>query len=293
MSFGDYFCYNCNLFISTKIALHNNKIRCSNCKNHYIEDLNELNQFHSKKKYNTNNIVTELFKTENIDPYIFVNQNNSHLVQNLRSEFCSKEKLINRKKLSASIKIFTCKETNVFFLTGKYGWKTIKNNNRTDDFSLEFFSLDVLFHETHLKILSNDFNLGDSRSFQNEIANSLFQGLFNGASSSNLGDYVFGNINDVINRLTEQGNNLSLEDDEIKRLPILKITNQIIEDEHMTTECAVCKDSFNVNEEVIKLPCKHLYHNNCIVPWLKKHNTCPVCRYEFKTKNKLSQDECQ
>jgi E3 ubiquitin-protein ligase RNF115/126 len=47
--------------------------------------------------------------------------------------------------------------------------------------------------------------------------------------------------------------------------------------------CSVCKDAFEVSQNVIYMPCKHLYHNECILPWLKERNSCPTCRYELPT----------
>ena len=49
-------------------------------------------------------------------------------------------------------------------------------------------------------------------------------------------------------------------------------------------DCAVCKDQFALNTEdpddqvVVTLPCKHPFHEGCIMPWLKSSATCPVCR---------------
>lgn len=38
-------------------------------------------------------------------------------------------------------------------------------------------------------------------------------------------------------------------------------------------ECPVCKEDYSVEETVRQLPCNHLFHNDCIVPWLEQ-----VCR---------------
>lgn len=50
-------------------------------------------------------------------------------------------------------------------------------------------------------------------------------------------------------------------------------------------DCAVCKDTFKLETDdpdeqiVVTLPCKHPFHEPCIIPWLKSSGTCPVCRY--------------
>lgn len=43
-------------------------------------------------------------------------------------------------------------------------------------------------------------------------------------------------------------------------------------------ECYVCQETYEVGSTCLKLPCSHCFHKECIHPWLKDHNTCPVCR---------------
>ena len=42
---------------------------------------------------------------------------------------------------------------------------------------------------------------------------------------------------------------------------------------------------FNDNDDVIELPCNHLFTPESIKKWLSEEsNECPVCRYSFKSK---------
>ncbi|CAI2375882.1 unnamed protein product [Moneuplotes crassus] len=57
-----------------------------------------------------------------------------------------------------------------------------------------------------------------------------------------------------------------------------------ISEDHYDTEggepkppaCAICTDE--MAEKAIELPCKHLFHKECISKWIEIHHICPVCR---------------
>ncbi|KAJ1692715.1 hypothetical protein LUZ63_009413 [Rhynchospora breviuscula] len=49
-------------------------------------------------------------------------------------------------------------------------------------------------------------------------------------------------------------------------------------------ECPICQSAFQKKELLITLPCKHIFHKNCITPWLKMNKVCPMCKYEIAEK---------
>ncbi|KAK7345626.1 hypothetical protein VNO77_16234 [Canavalia gladiata] len=46
-------------------------------------------------------------------------------------------------------------------------------------------------------------------------------------------------------------------------------------------ECVICKEEMRIGRDVCELPCQHLFHWMCILPWLGKRNTCPCCRFRL------------
>ncbi|CAG9326065.1 unnamed protein product [Blepharisma stoltei] len=48
-------------------------------------------------------------------------------------------------------------------------------------------------------------------------------------------------------------------------------------------DCPVCKDNFTKQSDLLKLPCNHIFHKECVVNWLKRRNSCPVCRFVIPT----------
>ncbi|KAL0441192.1 UNVERIFIED_CONTAM: E3 ubiquitin-protein ligase RING1 [Sesamum radiatum] len=103
---------------------------------------------------------------------------------------------------------------------------------------------------------------------------------------TNLGDYFIGpGLEQLIQQLAENDPNRygtpPASKSAVEGLPDIKITEEMLASD--SSQCAVCKDSFELNEEAKQMPCKHIYHKDCILPWLELHNSCPVCRYELPT----------
>lgn len=67
----------------------------------------------------------------------------------------------------------------------------------------------------------------------------------------------------------------------VNALPSISVKEQHIEDDSAT--CPVCKERMELSEIAKELPCQHIYHESCIMPWLNVRNSCPVCRFELPT----------
>ncbi|KAI3952883.1 hypothetical protein MKW92_035403 [Papaver armeniacum] len=44
--------------------------------------------------------------------------------------------------------------------------------------------------------------------------------------------------------------------------------------------CVICMDKFEAGTLVTYMPCSHIFHEACLVPWLQENYFCPLCRLE-------------
>ncbi|GMI64804.1 GA receptor RING E3 ubiquitin ligase, RING-H2 finger C1A, BCA2 zinc finger ATL 1 [Hibiscus trionum] len=112
------------------------------------------------------------------------------------------------------------------------------------------------------------------------------EALFNGAPGNGLtqgysGDYFIGpGLEELFEHLSanERRGPPPASRTSIDAMPAVKINRRHL---HSDLQCPVCKDKFELGSEARQMPCNHMYHSDCIIPWLEQHNSCPVCRQEL------------
>lgn len=85
-----------------------------------------------------------------------------------------------------------------------------------------------------------------------------------------------------INSLRQQRDNdepKGLTEDEIDRLATDIFRKGESADD---IDCGICTSNMEEDDMVIRLPCLHTYHADCLVPWLQMKSVCPTCKHNLK-----------
>ncbi|KAK0704851.1 hypothetical protein B0H67DRAFT_649252 [Lasiosphaeris hirsuta] len=110
---------------------------------------------------------------------------------------------------------------------------------------------------------------------------SLLSSLFNPGAAV-LGDaaYTQEAFDRIISQLRDQSNPGGAppaSKTAIEKLEVRELDEEMMAGE-TTTRCVICVDEMTKGDKASVLPCSHFFHGECVTPWLKQHNTCPVCR---------------
>ncbi|KAK9078071.1 hypothetical protein SSX86_002128 [Deinandra increscens subsp. villosa] len=104
------------------------------------------------------------------------------------------------------------------------------------------------------------------------------------------GDYFLGaGLEQLLQQLAENDPNRygtpPAQKEAVEEMPTVTVKENSI-------QCSVCLDEFDVGSEARKMPCKHMFHGDCILPWLALHSSCPVCRYQLPAdESKMNQEQ--
>lgn len=117
----------------------------------------------------------------------------------------------------------------------------------------------------------------------------LLTSLFNPAAAVH-GDAVF--TQEALDRIITQLMDASPQTNAAppaSQAAIDRLEKKRVDDEMLgpegKAECTICIEEIKKGEEVLMLPCKHWYHGECVVLWLKEHNTCPICRMPIENRD--------
>jgi hypothetical protein len=81
-----------------------------------------------------------------------------------------------------------------------------------------------------------------------------------------------------IRQLAEYKNGLT--DEQIESIPQIEFSKNA-QNLFCGDKCVICLTDLKEKQMVKGLKCKHFFHPECIDPWLKGKDECPVCRQKI------------
>ena len=158
------------------------------------------------------------------------------------------------------------------------------NNISNDDTTTSQFITFLINALNEQNATSDDFELPLTRYFNRRINSRIQQQnripLFNRRNRfQELLQSSLYDKNNVKKILSEKGN---------EQLKLVKFRS----DKFDTNECVITQDEFEEGEEIIQLPCGHIFKPEAIKTWLKEESSkCPICRFELDFVEKSEKPE--
>ena len=91
-------------------------------------------------------------------------------------------------------------------------------------------------------------------------------------------------LNEMIERMLHHTRDNPTDAAIVSELPENKI-DDINKLDNDKKNCVICMEDFKKGDKSTNLPCLHMFHTNCIQSWLKKQNTCPICKFKLTEDN--------
>ena len=121
----------------------------------------------------------------------------------------------------------------------------------------------------------------------------IFNGVFRDNFSSNFRSNFRGNfLNEILSILERnqaeaaRNKHPPTSEESLKKLKKFNMSDKYCkknkDGKYELPNCCICLSEIQKAKKTVLLPCGHMFHWSCCLTWLKKNNTCPMCRFEIK-----------
>jgi len=175
------------------------------------------------------------------------------------------------------------------------------NNNNSNNFFSDFFSdsdfspfNDTFFNASPFRMtirrqpVSHDIFDPMFSSF-GSFFDGFFQDNFSSNFRSNIAGDFFSQILSILERNQAEANKNKhppASDRALEKLKKFSMNEKYCKKDKKgkieLPNCCICLTEIQKGEKTVLLPCGHMFHWKCCLTWLKKNNTCPMCRFEIK-----------
>ena len=66
-----------------------------------------------------------------------------------------------------------------------------------------------------------------------------------------------------------------------QRINVNSLNTLLLCDELPDDSCSICLEDFKTGDNIKKLNCTHIFHKECLEPWLNNNSNCPMCRTDI------------
>ena len=142
-------------------------------------------------------------------------------------------------------------------------------------------SNEIIFNDNYYTKMNFEKNDNNTNYNMNETNN------YNNNTNNYSNNYTNNNTNNTNTNDNDNDENLS-EYDKKKKALILEMDEYQYKhiqkyDSRKEKECAICLNEF-IGVDIIKAfyKCEHIFHKTCLLDWLKKSDSCPLCNHNLK-----------
>ena len=246
-----------------------------NSKYQSIEEQNNFSRNSSKNKNESPKVLTSLNANTNYSRLV---EEDNKKIEELNEKIAKQKKLLEEKKKGISMTKKRNDEISRNINQKQKELEKIKKENK----NYQNLNKDLITKINEVTQYIEDerqrqVNAVRRRQLMTNYLMSMMMGLRrrNVVEYPNVDNMSYEELLDLEERMGKVSKGLSEE--KIQKLKKEKyVKGKFSED-----KCIICQYEYKIDEQLIILPCKHNFHLECIIEWLKKEKTCPFCKSEI------------